>query len=383
MLEILTVMDQKNGQQSSKCSYNFAKVEFCQCSVASSMGRKYTKGAMTYPNNHNIIVGGYGSGQMRDGNQFYNIILTNKKSPNELTFQPFEGSEANLTTFHNGSTLGAENVHCCLINRTTSKHKSKKNYLLLYEEDGSNVYDMDTDEWLSNKRDITVAELLWTDEDRYLLINDEIVIISAENELYILFIGNDHIMQPLVLYKYKLKTKSLDYEDHGMVCTQFKQEKISDEIELGNTMVELEIILFGGFNNVCFGKSLLKINIKLTYNDDYSNISNSTSVSDNRKDDMEKSLEIKETLLQYNNIKCINFDKNLSVLDGVFDRFGYQCIFNSKNEGVIIVIGGRHNIDHYLHGSEIRSRKSGKKGSRMLHLFNAVTNEMYFYDNVC
>ena len=211
--------------------------------------------------------------------QFHRVILTKNKSPNELAFKPFEGKYANLTDFRqqiiladeNRDDPGAEYVHCCLLNSETNN--GKKKYLLLYEEHRLNVYDMDKDEWLLDKHDKTVSQLLWTQHDRYLLINNEIVIISAENELVFLFIGNDHICKPLVLHKYKLKTKPLNYEQHGMVCTHFKQEPvvISDghESELSNTMVQLEIFLFGSkFSHTRFYKSLLKFGITLTYDKD-------------------------------------------------------------------------------------------------------------------
>ena len=96
-------------------------------------------------------------------------------------------------------------------------------------------------------------------------------------------------------------------------------------------------------------------------------------VLSNRK----KNLTIKERMLPCNAIKHMNFDNDgFSPLGGRIDRFGYQCIFNSKNEAVIIMIGGRRRC---------RKAKSaaGNMNSKMLHLLNTTTKEMYFYENVC
>ena len=90
---------------------------------------------------------------------------------------------------------------------------------------------------------------------RSLLINDEILVLSAEREIlfYSISIANNDITDPKLLYKYKLQSyqsrykfncKSFRY--HGMCCINFKKNETSNGSKY-NCIAE--ILLFGGREN--------------------------------------------------------------------------------------------------------------------------------------
>ena len=127
---------------------------------------------------------------------------------------------------------------------------------------------------------------------------------------------------------YKLKAKGVSFHNHAMCIIDFIKQ---DET------YKLTIILFGGKRNKDFLSSFLYLNILLSY-----------------QDSKILSLSIDENLIDKNEIKLINVqEKSMEQ----FSEFGYECVLNSKNEPIIIIIGGP-------------STKTD------IHLFNCVTHEL-------
>ena len=52
------------------------------------------------------------------------------------------------------------------------------------------------------------------------------------------------------------------------------------------------------------------------------------------------------------------------------ERFGYQCVFNEKNEAIIITIGGKERNDNSITSTSIV-------------VFNTITKQLVSYPNVC
>ena len=217
-------------------------------------------------------------------------------------------------------------------------------YLVVFDENYCyNVYDMSNDKWLLDAGDKYLSASEWT-YSRSVLINDDIIIISQFKQLYFYFIGNNHIVDPILIRKYKLKTHKVSFNSHAMCIIDFTIEK--------HGQYKLKIMLFGGRQNEKALSSFLILDISLSY---YHEKFHAFKL---------KSLSIKENLVNKKKIQFKNMAKTGLYMNSWFS-FGFECILNSKNEPIVVMIGG------YCGGT-----------SRDIHLFNCVTNELRWQKKV-
>ena len=275
----------------------------------------------------NIIIGGEANG---DG--FYELIVDN--NTNSINYKSF-ANDYNKK-FANLKHIGlddARQTHSYLV----QNHK----YLVVFEMGRKyNVYDIENDQWMLRQYEKLLRHhISWGSQSA--LINDEMIIISSKTKLYFHFIGNNHIRDPIFAHEYTLKTKGVSFHRHGMCITNFIQQK-SQQDELYHTYM-LKIILFGGDENKDFLSSFLYLDVLLSY------------ISNDAKYQL-VSLSIDENLIDKNKIKLVNM--NTKTIPNSYEAFGFECVFNSKNEPIVIVIG------------------SCGSGSKDICLFNCITHEL-------
>ena len=208
-----------------------------------------------------------------------------------------------------------------------------------------NIYDISNDNWMINKNIKLNVDI--DGSARSLLVCNKLFVLSCYRNIYIYSICND-ICNPQLIQTYKIKDKTKDYRFHGMClfeCNELKDGK----------SIHFKILLFGGLYNHSFLKSFLELCIKLELN--YENIYNSE-------------FEISEKARKQ--VKCVNFDpqsKDCNIENGYYD-FGFECFLNSKNEPIIIIIGGY--TGDYL----------DERVCYSLFEYNIVYNELFLYGKV-
>ena len=230
------------------------------------------------------------------------------------------------------------------------------------------------------------------DQDRVVLITDEIFVISHHRDLYFYFIDKNDIAHPKLLEKYTIKENDhdLSYDEHGIVCTKIAKTRQSHDHDTdhddntGNksvsncgsicTSLKFELIIFGGCETV-FGESFMKIlvDLKLSYDHDNCSIDNNYKNDCNGKFNMKNIkpiIKIKEEKMLIKSEMIVNDENNSKDtyackirLDKRFRLFGYECLWNGKHEPVIVIIGGTYN--------------------RSVIVFNVTTNVIQFKSKVC
>ena len=147
----------------------------------------------------------------------------------------------------------------------------------------------------------------------------------------------NHFLNPQLIAKYTIQTPDVMYAAHGMCCLEFDIINSQGEKAKAKQFYKLKILLFGNFNSGKFFESFLSLDINIDEN--YYTFSNMVNTS---------ILEIDERLIDFeiginnnnnNNDRWINIVPNEKQF---FQRFGfgYQCLFNSKKEAIILIIGG-------------------------------------------
>ena len=286
----------------------------------------------------NIIIGGFGS----KDNGFYELIVDDNNT-NSISYKSFENDYKKQNA--NLKRIGLENA------KYTHSYLIENNKYLVVFKWGKhyNVYDIENDKWLlePGKKKLT------HNSGRSVLINDEIIIVSQQEQLYFDFIGKNHMTNPLLIQQHKLKTRDVSFYGHGMCIIDFIQEKSSQQQSQNGShkTFKLKVLLFGGHSNRYSLSSFLYLNISLSY------------VSNERMFRF-VSLSIDENLIDDNNIKLINTIKK-PYLAREYQGFGFQSIVNSKNEKIIIMIGG-----------------NGPTMLKNSHSFNCSTNELIRHENV-
>ena len=291
-----------------------------------------------------------------DDNAFYEIILNNKT--NVIQYKSFKThynkKYANLK--HIGLSNASHNyryIHSYLVRNNK--------YIIVFTSDiRYNVYDIENDKWLLNQAEKKLEKHNQS-FSRSILINDEIIIVSEEKQLYFYFIGNDHIIDPILIHTYQLETDGVAFNNHGMVVIDFKlikpKQKLNKQNDNNNNHInnykyKLKILLFGGYTNKDILSSFLFLDVLLSYDDD---------VNDKVENSCNIILSIDENLIDYNLIKLINFDEKKRLKQ--WYNFSCQCFFNDKNEAVIVTIGGNYVF-------------------RQIYLYNCVTHELTRKDKV-
>ena len=208
-----------------------------------------------------------------------------------------------------------------------------------------NVYDISNDDWMINEN--TKLNVDIHGNARSLLVCNKLFVISYQRNIYIYSICND-ICNPQLIQTYKIKDKTKYYRNHGMClfeCNELKDGK----------SINFKILLFGEISEErSFLESFLELCIKLSLN--YENISDSE-------------FEISEKARKQ--VKCVNFDpkSNDCNIENAYVNFGFECFLNSKNEPIIIIIGGNNeDYDERVHSS--------------LFEYNIVCNELFLYCKV-
>ena len=226
-------------------------------------------------------------------------------------------------------------------------------YLVVFKDnDYYDVYDMDKDKWLVDHK-CPLGEKVGF-KSRSIMINDEIIIASGDDlcGLRFYYMGNKHITNPITIYSHYLQTPLL-FAQHGMCVIAFKKldTNLKKSKNLKNELLktfELKIILFGGSWNDPILSSFLILDILIDC--DYSK---------NWQSFPDVDISIDETLIDWNKIKLTNMGFSYTLRKSIiWKNFGYECIFNDKNEAIIIVIGGFG------------------KWRQDIHLFNCVTYEL-------
>ena len=277
----------------------------------------------------NIIVGGYYSND--DG--FYEFDVDDV------------GTSINHKSFKNDYDKIFANLKCIGLKNakdTNSYLVQNNKYIVVFGgiDEYYNVYDIENDKWLLTKGKKTLRHHL----NRSVLINDEIIIGSSNEKLYFYFIGKDHITNPILIHVYMLNANGILFYKHGMCVIDFVQQESPKDKSYQT--YKLKIVLFGGLRRKDFLSSFLCLDIVISY------------ISNDKKFKL-VSLAIDDNLIDKKKIKLINMNEN--TIDYYFS-FGFECIVNSKNEPVIIIIGGND--------------------SRCIHLFNCVTYELTRHQEV-
>ena len=285
---------------------------------------------------------------------FTELILNNNCNTNSIDYKSFAidyGKKYADVTF--GGLDDAQFTHSYLI-------RNNKYFIVFRHDLHYNVYDMENDKWLLNQNEKTLSKNDSLDS-RSVLINDEIIIISTKHQLCFYFIGGDHITDPILIKQYQLTRRYgfVSFERHGMCIIDFidinksisnaGDDYINDDELFQKYKYKIKIVLFGGCNEYILS-SFLFLDITLSCS-----IIQPTRLK----------LSIDDNWLGKNEITLNNIDTN-KVKEQVWHDFGYDCLFNSKNEAIIVIIGG----------SSGKVADTGCKMEKDIHLFNCKTYQL-------
>ena len=360
-------MDVYARKTAFKSPYTITGIEFPQCSTANTQDHNYSK--------PNIIIGGAGDHEttfvdLQVSMQYGKYILIYKSF--EKDYKKLHGHlfMKNYAMKHRKITepkIKACGFHSFLIN--------KNKYLMVFRlNEGSNVYDIENDNWLLNKNDETVVYSDSIGQDRAVLVTDEIFVISFDKELYFYYIDKNDVVHPKFLKRYTIKRNNGKYKQHGLVCTNLKTQTISDDARASLTF---ELIIFGGSETV-FGESFIKFFVDLSY--DNINIQNIDKKNDN---DIKHIIKIEEKEIKIEPHMIVNDSYGNSYKVESYKtlwQFGYQCLLNKKKEVVIIIVGGyagRKVFNYYRTVSLVEAQNTS------VILFNLATKKMQLKSKVC
>ena len=139
----------------------------------------------------NIVVGG-----ALDKGGFFELIVD--AIGNSIDYRSFEYHYNKKNT--NLKYIGLDNA------MYTHSYLVQDNKCIVFKQDECyNAYDIENDTWLLKKGEKKLKH--FKPHARSVLINDKIIIVSQYDELNFYFIGNDHITDPILIHKYKLKTR--------------------------------------------------------------------------------------------------------------------------------------------------------------------------------
>ena len=309
----------------------------------------------------NVIIGGYDVGK-----GFHELIIDDET--HSINYKSFEKDYKN-----NFANLAYASVDIDHAQFTDSYLVQNNRYLVVfYLNYYYNVYDMENDKWLlkPDEKHLEMNHVQGTSQS--VLINDEIIILSCYKDINFYFIGGDFITNPILLRSYKLKTNEITLHGHGMCVIDFKkikdgnakakakskaktEAKAANINELNQTY-KIKIVVFAGDNNN--SSTFVYLDILLSYNG--INVAN---------------LSITETIKLRNTATDMddNNDNDVDDHDTLakkWEFFGFLNVLNCKQEPIVITVGGW-------------KTKRGIELKRSIHLFNCVTKELIFHQNVC
>ena len=309
----------------------------------------------------------------KNKSKFHELQLVNNDNGTNLTYKILEtDNKWKQANFDIISQQHAYLFNTYLINNNkhfVSIFLSAKEY---------NIYDMENDKWFfsKNKR-ISFAEHQ-PSRQQNIMITDNLILVSYNDKLE--FFGcfvNDHVTRPIVrlreyLFKINKNTdnnKSKDikrivysYGYHGICCTNIKSKYLAAMNKSdGMTDLKFTIILFGGsvHSNIDFLSSFLVIDINVILKDVYND---NTYNSDRYILDR---CMFREKPINKNLIKCVNFNKE-TLDEATFSSFAFECVWNGKNEAIIMIIGGSINCGE----------------NKSIYLYNTANHELSIRENV-
>ena len=184
-----------------------------------------------------------------------------------------------------------------------------------------NVYDIENDNWIIDENiELNVGI---DDNARSLLVCNKFFVLSCNQYIYIYSIWHD-IRKPKLIKIYKIKDETKQYSRHEMCLVELKYYCLAD----------------------C---SFLELSVKLQLNHE------KLSIWD---------MKISEKVVK--EPKCLNFDLKSTK----YYCFGFECFLNSKNEPIIIIIGG------------FNGDWNDKTVPYLLFEYNVIHNELFLYKKV-
>ena len=160
---------------------------------------------------------------------------------------------------------------------------------------------------------------------RYLFINDNLLIISFKRELH--FYDLTNISKPKEIQKFAIKSvipnqKNIGYINHGMCLISFRE---NTAIANKQKTYFISVLLFGGKGNAPFESTFIRLDITVVIQD------TDTDTDRGRKMVINKILESK-----IHKMDLFHLSKNLLQLY----HFSCHCVENKKNERIVLIIGG-------------------------------------------
>lgn len=333
---------------------------------------------------------------------------TNAKSINSTNHITFEAKSFIKDYKKHEATLNARNF----ANGYAHSFITKDNkYLIIYKHGFSsdyNVYDLRIDSWLlgSNCKVIHPHRWInptrtpvysWNDSIRMAMINDELLVLSCNNYFQIYSIG-DEITRPVFIKQCFIDYDGFKFDYHGICCLNFKYQNLNDDMHMMTDMynrktadlefeqnnvssmdthdhdsnnikccksriTQFKLIIFGGSRIKQFSKSFIEYDIDVLIAPTLTQ--EKSFISDQGRRHMSFGNERKILNININEIK----DRFADVQ--YFKHFGHECIANSKNEPVLLLLGG--DCDNLSQYNPIQS----------ILLVNLKTNQIKKITNVC
>ena len=338
-------------QLQTEVPYNIELVPFVKESVVVKTPKLDGDSKSIKSRKKHIIVGG------RCATSFYDVLFS--KQTNEILFKSFEKDYKKTNANLNKIRFKSTNYYAAM--GTQSHMMSNGNEIIIYHVyRGYNAYDIKNDAWIlaQNRKIVDMGHVAQSNcNPRSLLINDEILIISdaKQFDLYSIAKRYNHFTDPQIMKRHLIETKGLDYFGHGMCCTGL--DIISKN---GSRYYKIKVVLFGSGHRcdqrIDLWDSFLQVDITIDVN--YGMIVN------------ENCVDIKEETLKVDQ----NYGGDRPYIDNL-DSFGFECIFNSKQQPILVIIGGQ--LAHDLDPTE--SAKHGK----CVIACNTVTGQVTIKRNVC
>ena len=263
---------------------------------------------------------------------FYEIIISevdNTKIEIKSFYKDYNKKNANLNQFRAGYP---SNIFSLL----TKDNK----YIIVFRWDfGYNVYDIDNDKWLLAKCDRTIDYAKMN--ARIEFIKDEIIMITCQKEVYFYSVANLKAPKK-IKFCFISKNIRTNYVSHGLSCIDFKSivDKSDHDENINSSIYNLSFVMFASYNEVMF-TSFIKFDVSISVKTRLSNI----NINDGNNVKEYKIIEFKSQGMDSSNFKVLGCEKEKMGGFGLDKNarcwgFGYESIYNSKNEACIAIIGG-------------------------------------------